>query len=215
MNDPFDDEPLELAPLEPAPAPARRPRQQASPAASASDPSAPPTSPRLDYVPRTSTDRIATGADTETIRDLYLPLWLLAGGVVIELIAAFFNSASLPDAAAALGADLIVNTSVLLVALLLAVKLRGIELGNFWTVLFKLAALSIAPRAASTALNVPLSHIMFPFGAVISLILVFVFTFALLGALFDLDESQTWYCMGVIIFCEIAMRVIVYYCTRT
>ena len=60
-----------------------------------------------------------------------------------------------------------------------------------------------APHAAVTLLSPVLDHIIF--GSLIGFAVMFVAYFALLGALFDLDQSDTWYCICVIILVQLAV----------
>src|SRR5207249_2030428 len=73
---------------------------------------------------------------------------------------------------------------------------RAIALGPFWVAVFKLAAVSVAPGATVALLTPALNFI--PLGAILGWIGEFALYFALLGVFFDLDESDTWYCVCVI-----------------
>jgi hypothetical protein len=84
-----------------------------------------------------------------------------------------------------------------------AAVLRGLKLGRFWTVVFKLAALTVAPSAVA-AIVYPLVGFVPFFGAIILLGVEFVLYFALMGVLFDLDESDTWYCTWVMFLINLA-----------
>jgi hypothetical protein len=142
------------------------------------------------------TESSAGKAEPETIKNLYMPLWLLAGGVVIEVVAALLRQGRLERALIEVAIEIIFGTAIMLAGILLAAKFRGIDLGRFWTAVFKLSAISVAPSALG-ALASPLLNVI-PFGGLIGWIGEFVLYFALLGALFDLDESDTWYCVFVI-----------------
>ena len=137
-------------------------------------------------------------ADPETIKNLYMPLWLLGGGVVIQVIAIFLahRHAGIEAALIAVGLQIIVGTTLMLVGILIAARFRGIALGPFWVAVFKLAAVSVAPGAAVALLTPALNFI--PLGAILGWIGEFALYFALLGVFFDLDESDTWYCVCVI-----------------
>ncbi len=140
-------------------------------------------------------------ADPETIKNFYMPLWLLVGGVAIELISVgFIHYAGVELAALHVGINIIIGTAIMLAGMLVAVKFRGINLGNFGTAIFKLSAIAIAPTAVVDLLG-PLIWII-PFGG---LIVYFVLYFALMGALFDLDQSDTWYFVSVIFVIQIAL----------
>lgn len=144
---------------------------------------------------RAPKDEVAPSADGDAIRNFHMPLWLLGGGVAIEVIAAFARQPSLEAALTEVGLGLIVSTLIMLTAMLLAARVRQIDLGPFWLAVFKLAAIAIAPSAALTVLTPFLNLI--PFGGLLGLVGTFVLYFALVGALFDLDESDTWYCVMV------------------
>lgn len=128
---------------------------------------------------------------------LYAPLWLLAGGIVIEVTAAFWHDPhDLIGAATHLLVSLVLYTAVQLVAVSIAAKLRGINLGSVGTAALRLAAITVAP-VAMVQLFAPLLGIL-PFGGLIGLAAQFLLYFALLGALFEMEESDTWYCLCVI-----------------
>src|SRR5207302_1026833 len=98
--------------------------------------------------------------------------------------------------------ELFLGTTIMLAGILAAAKLRRINLGSFWIAVFKLSAISVAPSALVAIFTPFLNYI--PFGGIIGWIGQFIFYFALLGVLFDLDESDTWYCVAVILFVRVA-----------
>jgi hypothetical protein len=193
MNDPQEDEAeYDFAPSRPV----------------SVSPPVPPSSPRpvaLSY--QTSEIDPNAPADPETIKNLWMPLWLLCGGVVIEGIAVFFRR-NVQEGLAQLAIGLMGGTFLTLIGVMLAARVRQINLGNFWTAVFKLAAISIAPSAVVTLLSPVLNAI--PFGGLLGLVGQFILYFALLGALFDLDESDTWYCLMVIFL----VNLLVYFTIR-
>jgi len=142
--------------------------------------------------------------DTDAIKNLYMPLWLLGGGIAVDFVAAALLTESARWAALWLTCRLFIATGVMLVGILIAARLRGIDLGHFWTAVFKLSAISVAPTAL-VLLAWPLLRFI-PFGGLLGLGVEFVLYFALLGALFDLDESDTWVCVWTIFL----VRVVVY-----
>src|ERR1035441_7182256 len=114
-EEPSENELYEFAP-EPSPPPASR-----TPPPPIPKPTTPPT---LSY--RAPKDEPRAPTDTDTIKNLYMPLGLLAGGMLIEIVAALLRS---PSPAAALGSvaiELVVGTAAMLVGILLAAKLRAI-----------------------------------------------------------------------------------------
>jgi hypothetical protein len=155
---------------------------------------------------RSASVQAGAKAEPEKIKNLYMPLWLLGGGIVIEIVAALFKREKFEIALMGVGIEIIVGTVFMLAGVLVAAKFRGIEIGSFWTAVFKLSAISVAP-SAGTALVHPILMIL-PLGWVLGFILEFVLYFALLGALFDLDESDTWYCVCVIFIIHVAVYIL-------
>jgi hypothetical protein len=102
----------------------------------------------------------------------------------------------------------------MLAGIVLAARWRGIDLGGFWTAAFKLAAVAVAPAAAVT-LATPVLRLV-PLGGLLGWAGEFVLYFALLGALFDLDQSDTWYCVLVIFLVRLAVffSLFAYFATR-
>jgi len=152
---------------------------------------------------RAPKDEAPAKADPDTIRDIYMPLWLLAGGVVIEIVAAFIREQRLDAALAQVAIELVLGTVLMLSGILLVAWLRKISFGAFWTAVFKLAAVSVAPAAVVSLLTPALNLI--PLGGLLGLVLWFVAYFTLLGALFDLDQADTWYCVCVIFLVHLAV----------
>jgi hypothetical protein len=153
----------------------------------------------LAYQTPATTEKVQKASDDPVI-DFYMPLSLLAGGVVIETAAALIQSHGtgklLRQALLELGMGLILGTAVMLVGVWIAAKIRGIEFGAFRTAVLKLAAISVAPGAV-VILALPILHLL-PLGMILGWVLQFILYFALLGALFKMDESDTWYCVCVI-----------------
>jgi hypothetical protein len=143
----------------------------------------------------------------DKVIDLYLPLALVAGGVGIEVVAALIRGARSPlgfePQLARIAVKLLLGTATMLVGVLIAVRFRGIELGRFWTAVLKLAGVAIAPGAVVTVLSPALGFI--PLGFLIGFIVQFVLYFALLGTLFKLDESDTWYVVCVIFLIDLGV----------
>jgi hypothetical protein len=141
--------------------------------------------------------------DERALKDFKLPLFLLCVGIVIEVVAAFLKMHAFEKAMQEVGVVLVAGTVFMLAGIIPAARWRGIELGRFWTVVLKLAAITVAPgaviRLAEPALN------FIPLGWLAGWIAEFVLYFALLGVLFDLDESDTWYCVMVIFLVRLAV----------
>lgn len=138
--------------------------------------------------------------DPQTIKDFYAPLGLLLGGLLVRIIAAAWNGGGMVN----LGLQLAAPFALMLPALLLAGRLRQINLGPLPTVAFKVAALSVAPGAIVLFFRPLLALVPFV-GGLAQGALAFVAYFALLGALFDLDESDTWYCFCVLFLVHVAV----------
>jgi hypothetical protein len=191
------------APVKPAPVTA------APPAAAAQ--TQPPAPIALAY--RNAKTETSRGkAEPETIKNLYMPLWLLAGGVVIEVVAALLRQGSLDRALIYVAVEILFGTIVMLAGILLAAKFRGIDLGQFWTAVFKLSAISVAPSALGDLAS-PVLRII-PFGGILGWIGEFILYFALLGALLDLDESDTWYCVFVIFLVRLGVYFSMFWILR-
>jgi hypothetical protein len=150
-----------------------------------------------------TTDGGRAAFDERRLKDLQLPLVLLCGGIVIEVIAAFLRMRNFEPAMRRVGAELIVGTVLMLVGIVVAARLRGIELGQFWTAVLKLAAVTVAPSAIVRLATPVLDFV--PLGWIVGLVAQFVLYFALLGVLFDLDESDTWYCVCVIFLVQLGV----------
>jgi DNA-directed RNA polymerase subunit RPC12/RpoP len=145
--------------------------------------------------------------DPETLKNFYMPLYFLIGGVVIDMAVAYFRSPSLGEAARQLLFGLVGTTVVMLIAMLLAAKFRGLQLGSLSAAVLKLAAITVAPGALGVLISIFMQGLLPTplLGSMVSMLAEFVLFFALLGVFFDLDQSDTWYCMGVMIVIFIAM----------
>jgi hypothetical protein len=189
----------DLYDIEPAAAP---PSQTARPAETTAVPRTQPLSyqtPR--QVDPTIQDR---GGDTDALKKIYAPLWLLGGGLSVEVVAEYLqHSTNFRAIFADIGIGLIAGTVIKLVGVLIAAKLRQIDIGSFGSAVLRLAAISVAPGALVTLLE-PAAHLIC-FGWVVLLAIEFLLYFALLGALFDLDESDTWYCVITIFVLDLAV----------
>ena len=150
-------------------------------------------------------------SETETLKNLKAPLWLLAAGVLIKVLAAFFidrgapfkSQHDVPFEIAGVGIELVIGTTITLIAILIAARLREIHLGPFRLTVLKLAAVSIFPSALLTLVS-PILEFNLIF-ALVGLVGEFVLYFALLGVFFDLDESDTWYCVAIIFLVNLAV----------
>jgi hypothetical protein len=149
----------------------------------------------------------ADEAFPDKVLDLYAPLGMIGGALVIEIVAALIRAShvrgSWPSEIAGIGGGLILSTAAMLIALQIAARLRGFSFGPFGSGVLKLIAIALTPAAAVTLAS-PLLAVV-PLGWVVGLVGQFVLYFALLGALFKLDESDTWYCICVIFLVNLAL----------
>jgi hypothetical protein len=172
-----------------------------------------PSVPTLDYRTPPQGKVAASGGlvDIETLKNQHIPLWLLGGGVVIESFAAFLVYGSdLPRIMTHIFVEIVGGTALMLVGVMLAAKIRGIQVGSFRSAILKLAAISVAPAAVGDLLFP--AAVFIPFlGWILVLIVQFVLYFALLGALFDLEESDTWYFVKVIFLIDLAVFALMHW----
>jgi hypothetical protein len=169
-------------------------------AASAAAPASDGVAPSLPYAAKGDGT-----ADLETrVRDFHAPLYLLAGGIVVEFGASWLLSRGrAPDEVLLrVGIEMVVWTILLLVGVLLGARLKGLALGPFWTAVWKLTALSVAPSAVQSALLLPLQFV--PLGWLVAWAVGFLTYFALLSFLFDLDQEDTWFLVVVIFGVQLA-----------
>jgi hypothetical protein len=152
---------------------------------------------------RPTSEAIKTSVDTDTLKNFHIPLWLLVGGSVIDVISAAFWSGNPLRSVVSILVDLVFGTAFMLVGILLAAKLRHIELGNIRSALLKLAAICVAPPAAAVFIS-PIARFVPPV-IIVEWIVEFVMYFALLGALFDLDEADTTICIITILLVRLAV----------
>lgn len=179
----FDDE-YDLAPQ--APMPVKPIRQTVQPKGLAYQSSPTQTAPGVDaYV-------------FDRLKDIQIPVALIAAGTLVEFAKVFFRSPvrGYSQGFALIGIGLVLQTALLLTGAFAAAKLRGLSFGPFWIALLKLTAIAIAPGAAGALVQLALT----PFGIIgslVSAIATFVAFFTLYGVLFDLDESDTWFCVCI------------------
>ncbi|CAN5440464.1 hypothetical protein BH09PLA1_BH09PLA1_35990 [soil metagenome] len=132
-------------------------------------------------------------------KDLYFPAALILVGTIIEFIRAILiarsPSTGLAYASVYVGVSLIVNTTIMLIGVLLAAKFIGISFGPVGTAILKLCAIAIGPGAL-----VSLISILFPgtSGQAIGMLLSAVLYYTLIAALFELDIQETIWCVIII-----------------
>jgi hypothetical protein len=153
----------------------------------------------------------ADGYFPNPLKDFQIPLVLLCAGLVVESAAAVWTavqrSHSVWIAVVALFIGLVISTALMLAGVFITAKTRGFSLGRFWPAVLKLSAISVAPSAAMTLLYIFLRFI--PFGIIATWIAGFVFYFALIGVSFDLEESDTWYCVIVIFLVKLTVALVI------
>lgn len=138
-----------------------------------------------------------------------MPLVFLCAGIAIQFLAGWWearNSSNGPARAmTSVSAELIIGTVFMMIGVFIAAKRRGFQFGPFWGAVLKLAAISVAPSAAMTLLNLPLRFL--PFGLLLNWLAGFCLYFALLGVFFELDQSDTWYCVIIIFLIKLAVAL--------
>jgi hypothetical protein len=142
-----------------------------------------PSVPTLAYRTPPKAAVVAPGkpVDTETLKNRHIPLWLLGGGAVIELISSLiWERGGLGAAMNHVVIVIVGGTVLMMIGVFLAAKIRGIQIGSFWTAALKLAAISVAPGAVGDLL-LPIAILVPFFGELAVLGVHFVLYFALLG----------------------------------
>jgi hypothetical protein len=207
----------ELADAPPVPSPGRLPAQRVSPeltapskgGAGAVNPVISRSAPQRTLAYR-APKQDAPDLDTDLRRDRYGPLWLLCGGIVIgvahDLVVWRFQSGglrSLLQVMTDFWLGVIASTVLMTVAMLLAAKLRHMSLGRLPTAVLKLSAISVAPAAVMIMIR-PVFWFIPVFGGIAEMLGHFALFFALIGVLFDFDESDTWFCVAVMFLVNLA-----------
>ena len=150
------------------------------------------------------------------LMDIWLPLGLLLGGVAIDLGAALLRGYDSPGGYRLqlrfLPLELAGGTLVMAVSMLIASKARAIPLGPIGPAILKLAAVAVVPPAVLLLVQPILSYIpavgLLPLGGLAGLALEYALYFTLLGTFFDLDESDSKYCLCIIFVVSVAVYVV-------
>jgi hypothetical protein len=144
----------------------------------------------------------------DPLKDLKIPLALIAVGTVVYfgevLFRLPFGARSVAHGFAILGIALVIEVGIMLTGLFLAAKLLGVGFGPFWIAVMKLCAILMGPNAAMSLIGLGL----YPLGLLGSLLAWlggFILYFALFGVLFDLDESDTWACVFLIMLLRLLL----------
>jgi len=159
----------------------------------------------------------ATGVAVEhyfpdRVKDLYMPLALIAAGTVIDVAMQLFSPgarrSSLAGALAAVGLAMIVQAAIMLATVFVVAKVRGISFGPVPTAILKLCGISIGPGAIGSLIGLVLGFLPI-IGAVVGWVSGFILYFACIGALFDLDESDTWAVVISVFFAKVLFVLVV------
>ncbi|HZZ42882.1 MAG TPA: hypothetical protein VFE58_08080 [Tepidisphaeraceae bacterium] len=155
-----------------------------------------------------------SATDIDNLKDFQIPLALLCLGLVIQPAADWLiqrhtlASAQLSLLEVFLG--LALSTAIMIPAMFLIARFRAINFGPLPTAILKWAAISVAPGAATSLLLIFLRFI--PFGSLAAFLAGFCLYFALIGVFFDLDQSDTWYCVMVTFIIKVAIYfALIYY----
>jgi hypothetical protein len=156
----------------------------------------------LDYRRESKPD--AADFDAEKLKTLTAPLWIFTCGISVEAIVTLLHARTDPQMALMhLFLDVGLGALLMMAGVLIAAKFRRIDFGSLGTTVLRLAAVAVAPDAVNDILSPIVSLI--PFAGLGLLAVDFVLYFALLGMFFDLDESDTWYCVCIIFVINVAV----------
>jgi len=151
---------------------------------------------------------VRRAGETEPLSDrainVHIPLAILCVGVLVEIVGALLAGESIRHAIGMLIVRLTLAPAVMMFGIFIAANFRGIDFGDFPTAALKLAAICIGSSAAAT-LMLPLGQVLGFLGGLVALGVQFVLYFALLGMMFNLDESDTWYCVMVFFVIDVAL----------
>jgi hypothetical protein len=166
----------------------------------------PPAAPLAYATPGRKTNN--SKADPQTIVNLYAPIWLLGGGIVVLTLSQIIEERiSVPMALVRVGIQGILGSGLILIGILIASRLRGFKIGPLPKAALKLGAISVAPAAAVSLVEPLLMWI--PLGGIIGLVASFALYFALIGVFFELDESDTWLCVWTTFLIQVGIIVLI------
>ncbi len=143
--------------------------------------------------------------------NVQIPIYLLAGAVAARTaFALVFRSGgvSAEQALMKLGMEMLVMTGVLFVAMQIAARFREIDLGSAPIALLKIAAIAVASRVLEPFLG-PVSRLIPVVGGLLLIVAEILLAIALIGALFELDESDARYCVLIAMVFGIAGALVV------
>ncbi len=143
--------------------------------------------------------------------DLHMPVALIIGSIVIEIATIYLNPAlriqTFGQLMMSVGLGLIISTVFILIGIVIAAKVRHFSLGTTPSMILKLIAISLAPAAAMDLAWLPLRFV-FILGIILDWLVGFMLYFALIGAFFELDQSDTWYCVVVIFLIKLFTAIL-------
>jgi hypothetical protein len=199
-----------------ASAPRPRPSLASSRRSTSADPSPVPAFLRIPTEPDPSNDELDPDTEAELAatakfgvdptahdrpdprRDLYVPIGLLAGGVVLTYLACTTGADAYAPAAAVFATivKLIMMSALYLTGCLLAARFGGIDLGPLKPALLKIAAVSVFPAAVADVITTALGGdiAVFFLGNGVGIIT----SWMLVAYLFRLDGQRTMTVVGTI-----------------
>jgi hypothetical protein len=155
----------------------------------------------------------------DRVKDLYIPLALIGAGTIIDTALYLFAGrasrvsvlgpgAALAGALAAVGFSMLAQAGIMLATVFVVAKVRGISFGPVPTAIVKLCGISIGPGAIGSLVGLVLGFLPF-IGGLIGWIAGFILYFACIGALFELDESDTWAVVVSVFFAKLLFVFVV------
>jgi hypothetical protein len=146
--------------------------------------------------------------DVETVKEIYAPAWILAGGLVVLVGSEVFEwHRDLHYVLIDLAIQIVGGSFLMLGGVAIASRMRGVKIGRLHIAILKLGAISVAPSAA-LSLVTPIV-LFIPFAGLICVIASFFLYFALLGVFFDLEEGDTWVCVLMIFLINIGLQALI------
>jgi hypothetical protein len=154
----------------------------------------------------------SSSAMIDPLKDIKIPIALLIAGIAVQFVVGWIEYRGLYSPVgilAGIGIQLIVGTTLMLIAAFIAARFMGLAFGPFWIALLKLSAVAVASPAMADFLYFFLQYIPI-LGGFMSWILSFLFYFALLGMLFDLDQNETLWLVLVIFLVRLFAAIVVF-----
>jgi hypothetical protein len=156
--------------------------------------------------------------DPDRIINYSMPMWLLIGGVIMEMLSALMNARGFSAAISQFCTELIGRTALLVGCVFFAAGLRRFSLGKVNNALFKLIAISVVTLAVYHLANpflllLPsfalITHLLaVPTALIVGWGLQILLFFILLGVMFDLEEDDTRFCVALIFIASVALHFV-------